>query len=180
MIQAFTNKLSDIIFHPKMFFDDMEMTGGFKEPLMFSFFVFLPVTFLGIILYFLGLPQMIVFSETNETIGTNQLSFFVFIRIIVWGCSLFFMSLLYHMGFKIVGGVGNFEATYKVVAYTSAAYLFNVVPRIGIVAYCFYSLFLIIIGGRVVHKITAGKAFVGTMIPVFIVMVILILVQAFN
>ncbi len=179
MIQTFTNRLSDIILRPKLFFDDMEHTGGYYEPLFFSFFVFLPVTITGIILYLCGLPQMIVIAEVTKSVEGNQLFSIFLIRAFAWGCGLFLMAGLYHIGFKMVGGTGNFEVTYRIVAYTSATYVFNLIPRVGIIIYCFYSLYLVILGGRAGHKITGGKAIIGPLIPMFFIMVVSFLIQSF-
>lgn len=180
MIQTFANRLNDLILRPKLFFEEMEITGGFKEPLIFSFMVFLPVTVVGIVLYLLGMPQMIVLGDVNNEIGGDKLTFLFVMRGVVWGGGLFLMSLLYHIGFKIVGGTDNFEATYRIVAYSSATYLFNLIPRIGILIYCFYSLLLVIIGGKIVHKVTTGKSIIGPLIPIVFAMFLSMLIQLFT
>lgn len=126
------------------------------------------------------MPQMIVLVDLKKGIGANQLSFLFFIRAVAWGGGVFFMALMYHMGFKIVGGTGNYEATYRIVTFTSATYLFNLIPRIGIFIYCFYSLYLVIIGGNIVHKISIGKAIIGPLIPIIFVMFLSGLVQSFR
>ncbi len=184
MIQSFTNKLSDIILRPKSFFDEMESDGGYKEPLIFSFFIFLPVTLLGILLYKLGLPQMIVLvdmANNGKDAGIDQISAnFFFLRTIAWVIGLFLMSALFHVGFKLMGGVGSFESTYRIVAFTSSTYIFNLIPGIGIFINGFYSLFLVVIGCKAVHKIPTGKSIIGSLIPLFFLMTILMLLQSFK
>ena len=117
----------------------MAIEGGYKNPLIFSYIVFFAVTILGFGLYLLGMPQMVVLVDLNKEISANQLFSLFFIRAIAWGAGIFLVALMYHIGFKIVGGAGNYEATYRIVTYASATYVFNLIPRIGIIIYCLYS-----------------------------------------
>ncbi len=180
MNHTFLNRLNDVILRPKIFFEEMEVTGGFKDPLLFSLFVFFPVTILGFVLYLLGMPQMIVIADVTKEMGSNQLSVIFFLRCAAWICGLFLMTSLYHIGFKVVGGTGSYESTFRIVAFTSATYIFNLIPRIGIFVYCFYSLYLIIVGGGIVHKIPLAKSIIGPLIPVFFVMIISACLQIFK
>lgn len=180
MVQTFTNRLSDIIIRPKSFFEEMELEGGYKEPLIFSFIVFFAVTIAGFILYLLGMPQMIVLVDLGKELGANELSLLLFLRTIAWAGGIFLMALMYHVGFKLVGGTGNYEATYRIVAYSSATYLFNVIPRVGIFIYCFYSLYLVIVGGSFIHNITGLKAVIAPLIPIVFLMALTAIAQSFG
>ena len=178
--ESVAGKLNDIIVRPRLFFSNMKLEGGYKEPLIFSYIIFFAVTAIGFILYQLGLPQMIVLVDLKKETSGNDLFLLFFVRTIAWGAGSFLMAFLYHIGFKIVGGVGNYEATYRIVTYVSAAYIFNIIPRIGIFIYCFYSLLLVVIGGAIVHKISNGKAVIGPLIPIIIITLLSALLQTFK
>lgn len=178
-LNDFGAKLNNIIVRPKSFFENMEFSDGYKGPLIFSFLIFLFVTLLGVVLFLLGLPQMVVLGDLEKDINANRLSFLFFMRAVTWGVSLFGISWIYHLCFKLVGGIGNYEATYRIVVYSTATYLFNLIPRVGIFIYCFYSLILVIVGGKIVHKISMQKAIIGPLIPIFVITFISIIVQIF-
>lgn len=180
MIQTFVNRLNDVIIRPKFFFDNMELEGGYKDPLVFSYMVFFSVTILGVILYLLGMPQMIVIADIKKELNADQLSLIFFLRAIAWGGGIFLMALIYHIGFKLVGCTGNYEITYRIVTYTTATYVFNLIPRIGVFIYCFYSLYLVIIGGKIVHNLSIKKAIIGPLIPIFFMLVLSFIVQSFR
>ena len=181
MIQTFVNRFSDVIVKPKFFFDNMELDGGYKDPLVFSYIVFFCVTILGVILYLLGMPQMIVIADIKKELTADQLSRIFFLRTIAWGAEKFLTALICHIGFKSVGGTGNYESNYRIVTYTTPAYVFNLIPRIGIFIYCFYFFYLVIIGGKVVHKLSIKKAIIGTLMPFFFIMVVLsFIIQSFR
>ena len=180
MINTFTSSLNDIVLRPKLFFSNMAIDGGYKDPLIFSYVVFFAVTILGFALYLLGMPQMVVLVDLNKELSANQLFSLFFLRAIAWGGGIFLVALMYHIGFKIVGGTGNYEATYRIVTYTSATYVFNLIPRIGILVYCLYSLYLVIVGGNIVHKVPFGKAMAGPLIPILFIVFLSAVVQSFR
>ncbi|MGR3219526.1 MAG: YIP1 family protein [Candidatus Anammoxibacter sp.] len=180
MINTFTCSLNDIILKPKLFFSNMGIDGGYKDPLIFSYIVFFSVTALGFILYLLGMPQMVVLVDLNKELSANQLFSLFFLRAIAWGGGLFLVALMYHIGFKIVGGSGSYEATFRIVTYTSATYIFNLIPRIGILIYCLFSLYLVIVGGNIVHKVPFGKAMAGPLIPILFIVFLSAIVQSFR
>ncbi|MGR3317576.1 MAG: YIP1 family protein [Candidatus Anammoxibacter sp.] len=179
MINTFTSSLNDIILRPRLFFSNMGIDGGYKDPLIFSYIVFFSVTILGFALYLLGMPQMVVLVDSNKELNSNQLFSLFFLRAIAWGVGIFLVALMYHIGFKIVGGKGNYEATYRIVTYTSATYVFNLIPRIGIIIYCLYSLYLVIFGGNIVHKIPFRKAVIGPLIPISFIVFLSAMIQSF-
>ena len=79
---------------------------------------------------------------------------------------LFIMGGIYHLLLMIVNGAKNgFESTINVVAYTSAAMLFAIIPFCGSLIGGIYRIVLNIVGLAEVHETGTGKASFAVLVP---------------
>lgn len=136
--------LKSIVTAPKVFFaDTMLLTGGIAPPLTFYAGVAAVNTFF-VLLIGLGNPL--------QAIGTAVFTFafmmamsFVSAGITMWLSRAF-------------GGTGDFEATYRAVAYASGPNVIGWLPILGFFAGV-YSLFLMRLGLERAHGLTPQRAF---------------------
>jgi hypothetical protein len=86
--------------------------------------------------------------------------------------SLAIWSGILHLCLLLVGGAREgYQATFRVVSYSSVTSVFNAIPIVGSLA-SLWGLVLTVIGLREIHKTTTGKALGALAIPVGIALVI--------
>jgi len=111
---AFCLTWKEVIFHPKRFFSKMAITGGLGSPLLFG--IILPcivgIAFIGL---YLQKPA--------------QLLYMIFVPI---GpvLKIFITSAFIHLCLWLVGARRGFQATFRVVAYSEATFLFVIITSI--------------------------------------------------
>jgi hypothetical protein len=86
--------------------------------------------------------------------------------------ALFIASAILHLCCMIVGALTNsragFEGTFRVVAYSDAAHIANIVPVIGPLIAVVWWIVLAVMGITRLHHTTQGKAIVAILIPVIV------------
>ncbi|OQY26794.1 MAG: hypothetical protein B6244_12465 [Candidatus Cloacimonetes bacterium 4572_55] len=88
----------------------------------------------------------------------------------------FISGAIYYLCFKLLGGTGEIESTIKMVGYTNAISLVSLgVPIIGSIL-GLYQIWLLIVGGKVVHKLDTGKSAIAVIIPLVLCCLIPIIV----
>jgi hypothetical protein len=99
----------------------------------------------------------------------------IFLPILI-AIGLFIMSAIFHISLLIVGaGKRGFEATFRVVAYTSSTQIFGIVPVIGAFIVTIYNLVLWTIGFRESHRTTTGRALIAVLLPMIVVVTLVVL-----
>jgi hypothetical protein len=83
--------------------------------------------------------------------------------------SVFIMSGIYHVMLLILGGARHgFEATFRVVCFAQATYLFMLVPFCGSIVAPVWAIVLEIVGLSQTHQIGGGKAAAAVLLPLVI------------
>lgn len=83
----------------------------------------------------------------------------LFVSIVAW-------AMVLHLSLFLVGGAKeDFEATFRVVCYTSGPSLCGIIPIIGTWISLPWRLYLVVIATREVHRITTTKAVVAVLLP---------------
>ncbi len=98
------NVTKDILTNPKAYFQNLELTGGYGEPLLYLIFT------------------LILSSLMFAVSKMNPLLFF-------WGMIIGFLSVsvgavITDLAFKRLGGKGDLEGTFRVLAYSKATFVF--------------------------------------------------------
>lgn len=127
----------EVILTPKIFFESMPTTGGFKEP---SIFLALGCSVSTILSCLLTLH---IFNIPIGIIGA------------VFG-SFVFAGIAFGVA-KALGGKGTFEATFRVFAYSSCLQLLYWIPLVGLVV-GLYGLVLAYLGIKKVHELSPVKS----------------------
>jgi len=108
------------------------------------------------------------------TVGSAILiPFFVFVVIVVWAAVL-------HLSLIIVGGAKEgFEATFRVVCYSSTPEMLTLIPVIGGIIGAVWKVYLTLVGLRKIHGITTMRASSAIAIPVLFTCGLVTIVLAF-
>ncbi len=172
--------LKEVLFSPAAFFRRLTFSGGLGEPLAFGLLV-------GAVGNMLGLfwPVMMVsgglFPFGGAVLG--QLSaglIFLILVVAVPICvtlSMFIYSAILHLLLVMVrGGNSGFEATFRVVAYSQAAQVWELVPVVGSWIGGVWRLVVQVVGLREIHGVSYLRIIVAFLLPVAFLLVVMIAV----
>jgi hypothetical protein len=82
---------------------------------------------------------------------------------------IFIGSAIIHLCLMIVGGNNSrYKTTFRAISYSNSAYLFGIIPFIGLIIGGIYTFILTIIGVREGHRISTGKAILAVILPVIV------------
>lgn len=160
---------------PASFFEKMPRTGGYWEPLKFaliSIIIGMLVSFVLIMLLFLTpiISGSVEFSAMTNIIYNHYLKDIVLTALgygmgfaIAGAIGLFIAAVVYLILFKLVGGKGNYEGTFRVLAYSYATLALLIIPFLFL-----YTLYLLIVGGKFVHGVSGSRAAAAVFFPFII------------
>jgi hypothetical protein len=134
---SFVGVWKRVVTDPRGFFQDMPTRGGLQAPLLFLV-ICLVITGLG----------FLVFGPRGHAL-----------MFVIGGAlrSFIYAAILVLIARQVFAGTGDYEGTYRVVAYGSAPLALLWVPLIGRIA-GLYMLFLVIVGLERVHGFDAVKS----------------------
>lgn len=167
-----TKTVNEVLFNPSEFFKKMPVSGGQTDPLLFAMIVgvvgMMFASVWDILLHdsvqgFMS-PEMRTATGGMSSGITSPLGMFLMpFLLILW---LFIVSGALHLFLMMVQGAkAGFEATFRVVSYSIAAYLFMAIPFCGMFITMVWVITLIVIGLRDAHEITGGKAVAAVLLP---------------
>ena len=161
-VQGIGRTIKESLFSTQDFFSRLPLGGGVLAPLLYALIIETVGTMVSA-LWGLALKNPL-FPETGlsgnmTTAATLLIPVLVFMGIVL-------SALLLHVSLLIVGGAKeNFEATFRVVCYSAAAELFNVIPLVGWIIALIWKLYITLIGLRTVHRITTARAAIAIFLP---------------
>jgi len=171
---AFFRTMKEVLFSPTTFFRNMPVSKGMGSPLWYGVIISFLGTTVGLLEQYAFSGFIGSFSQAEGMEGVNffQTAFllmYVFILPILIAIGLFIGSGIFHICLMIVGaGKRGFEATFRVVSYTSSSQAFALVPFLGGFIIVIYNLVLWTIGFRESHRTTTGRAFIAVLLPMII------------
>jgi hypothetical protein len=173
-----------VLLRPGEFYRQMPVVGGLGGPLLYAIIV----GYIGVVanaVYQLVFSSVIGSAVTNMSQDPQMAPLVAFLQA-SGGIAGFFWALvvgipvivirvflsagIFHVVLLVMGGAGRgFEATLRVVAYSEAAYLLNLIPGCGGLLGAVYGLALCAIGLKEAHQTTLLKAIVAVLLPIFLV-----------
>jgi hypothetical protein len=154
--------LRQSLFSPVAFFAGLPRSGGFLVPLLFALII---ETIGGLAGYAWGQVFESPFFSSPKASGSSMvvmallMPLILFVSIVIW-------ALVLHVSLFLVGGAKEeFEATFRVVCYSSGPSLCGAIPIIGTWISLPWRMYLVIIATREVHRITTVKAVVAVLLP---------------
>ena len=163
-VQTFIATVQAVVLRPVEFFRGIPRNGDLINPLIFALICYEVSVIIGGLLRLIG-------------IGANQ-GFGGFIGSIILGpifaaIGLFVFGGILHLLVMLIVGSRNsgYEATFRVLAYSSVTSLVSWIPFIGWIA-SLYGIYLGIVGIRELHNTTTGKAAIVVLIPVAVLILL--------
>ena len=183
--KALIETWKEVLLRPGTSFSVMRTSGGFGVPIGFNV-VMLVVMAIPTFLYSLlwsGLMNLAAFgaSSQNQAAATVALglgpafsAIAVVLMIPIGIASTFVNAGLFHLCLSLFKGTSkSYEATYRVLCYSSSAYVLAVIPFVGGSVAGIWYLVSMIIGLSKVHKTEPWRAIVGVLLPVVVCCTIL-------
>ncbi len=172
----------EVIFNAAAFFKSIDVEKQIPFPVIFALVW-------GTIAILLNMPNVIHTQQeymklfTGSMAGSGALPASTYVSVLIAApfflfIFLFVMAGVYHISVLLVGGKGGFVSTLKVLAYSIAAMVFEVIPYIGVPLFWFYSLYLYTMGFRELHKISTTRAFIAAILPVILLLLFIIIMVA--
>jgi hypothetical protein len=159
-LNAYFATATKSLLHPTEFFSRLPIDAGYLNPILFGVMtVVLSAVFTyiwsallrgggGLFVFLIGIPFVVLGS-------------FIMVPIV-----LFIGSGILHLCLLLVRGANEgYQATFRVVSYSSVPSLFSVVPIVGSIA-SLWSIVLMVIGLREMHKTSTGKSVIAVLLPV--------------
>jgi Mor family transcriptional regulator len=157
-----------ILLTPSNFFSDLPLEGGFLNPILFG----IASTVLSVTIGMLGVTLLRSHS------GFGLFGILIGVVCTLFGAAiivpivLMIWSLMIHAALTILQGAARgFEATFRVVAYSSVTQLFNAIPFVGTIA-SLYGLVLTVIGLKETHDTSTGLAVGAVLLPLAVVVIV--------
>ncbi len=173
---AYIRTTKEALFSPTQFFRKVSAGEGYWSPLIYG--VIAGLIGVGIsMLYQWFLFAGFLPPQIHALIPYNLILFFSLIIIpFMIAISMFIGSAITHLCLTIVGGnKKGFQTTFRAIAYSFCAHLFDMIPFIGSFIGSVYMIILITIGVREGHQISTGKAALAVLLPVIIAFILVLL-----
>ena len=171
-VQSFVGTVRDLVTRPAGFFRGIARRGDYVNPLIFALVCTMISAaiggFLGILYATVGIGD----AGVSEAIGAFVAS--MFFTPIISAIALFVCAGVLHLLVALIikpAGTG-FEATFRVVSYTSVTQLASWVPVLGPLVAFVASIALSIVGIREVHETSTGRAALVVLIPAAIALLV--------
>ncbi|RLA95855.1 MAG: hypothetical protein DRG69_02535 [Deltaproteobacteria bacterium] len=172
-VSAFLETAKGVLFSPTRFFRGMPADKGLGSPLLFGVVA-------GTIGGLFPLLWSYLFSARSMGVDLFSSTFLILYGVLLpvfIALGIFVNSGLLHLCLMLVGGERRgFEATFRVVSYSQAAQLWDLIPLVGPFVSAVYLLVLSIVGLRESHRIGTGRAALAVFLPVVALVVIAVLV----
>ena len=173
VIERFFRTMKEVLFSPTLFFRNMPVNKGIQNPLLYGVII-------GFVGGLLNLLWQYAFSGVLGTINvflTAYVLIYAFALPFLIAIGLFVFSGVFHVVLMVVGGdKRGFEATFRVVSYSTSTQVLSLLPLLGWLIAPIYSLVLFIIGFRESHRIGTGRAAFAVLLPLILVTVLILIV----
>lgn len=158
----------EVLFHPKQLFEEMPLTGGYKEPLLFASINIILATLLN------SLKEIIL---GNAALDIMPLAINFITNVVGGIVGLFIAYGIIHLLLKIVGAKKDFEATFRVGACLTAFALLSWIPYLGIIILLYVAYLEIVVFAKI-HEISAFRSFIAVLLIPLIVLLIIAIMTA--
>lgn len=165
---------------PGATFDETRRSGDLASPLLFAMLLATVAGIIGQIwAMFIGTSMLSMMPpEMREGMGVLMASsgfsliVMIFVIPVVTVIGAFIIGAILHLMLLLVGGVessgAGFEGTLRVVCYGNVGQLGNLVPVIGGLIACVWTVVLLVIGLTRLHGTSEGKAIAAVLLPVLV------------
>jgi hypothetical protein len=187
LVKALAETWKEVLFTPTTSFSRMRTSGGFAAPLLFNVAMMVIYGFFTT-LYQLLLSGVFAASTASAHNGSGSLpglgalpplvNIGVMVVLIPLLIGLTFLNAgITHLCLALFKGASkSYEATYRVICYSSSTWIFALVPCAGGVVSSIWAVVSTIIGLSKVHKTEIWRAAVAVLLPIFVCMGVVVAV----
>jgi len=171
--------LKKALFQPGALFKAKSYPEGIKEPLAFGLLIGgfgdMLAFFWPVLLFTLGFLPFgdSVFVHLNGI--WIFLTLFVGIPLVVVLNMIFYSGILHLMLLIVRGGKQGYQSTFRVVAYSQSALVWNIIPFMGGWIATVWKVVIQVIGLHEIHQISYARVIMAFLLPVFIFFVLIII-----
>ena len=169
-----------VLFSPGKFFSNMTHTNGIKEPLAFGLLLGSMGTMFGFFWQFLVMSGRIL-SPGGILLDKFDINLnLIFLGIMIISPFLVILNMLIsgsiiHMCLLILrGDKSGFEGTFRVIAFSQATRILDLIPFVGELIGGIWNLVVLIVGIRNIHDTSYFKTIVAIMVLLFLKILILL------
>lgn len=159
-LNAYFQTATRCLLTPTLFFSRLPLRDGYLNPILFA-------AMTGVVSFVLVYLFIQLFSRAS----LGLLGFILGMSFVFVGSLIFvpivigIWSAMLHACLSVLGGAhAGYQATFRVVSYSSVTGIFNAVPFVGTIA-SLWSLVLTVIGLRETHKTSTGTSMAAVLIP---------------
>lgn len=165
----------EVLFHPKRFFSSMPTKAGIVSPLLFAVIwgslAIIISAFINMVVVISGtalpnLPPGTALPPKAAMIGSYVVLMILSPVLVTAG--VFLISLIYHAIVLLFAGREGFKATFRVLSYTNALSIFNIIPLLGPILVTIYSVILFAIGFKHAQKMSTFRAVSTAILPMIL------------
>jgi hypothetical protein len=168
-IAAFFKTTQEVLFSPSRFFKKISSGEGYWAPLLYGLIAGIIGQGAAIFWLWLMMAQFIPMERLPFQYSISILQIIVPLPF-QEAIAMFIGSGIIHLCLMIVrGNNGGYKTTFRGIAYSYSAYLFGIIPFIGLLIGGVYAVILTIIGVREGHGISTGKAVLAVLLPVIVI-----------
>jgi hypothetical protein len=170
----------EIILSPSDFYRRMPTTGGYAEPLTFVTISLIISLLLRVLVSYSMLQsgissRILTFGGIHNSRLDFSISSYVILPFISGIISLFFIALIINFIYKALGGTGSYEGTLRFISYAYAPGVLAWIPILSLLT-GIYELYLLIVGGMIVHNVSLKKSTIATLLPVILIFLLTLIV----
>lgn len=170
-------RLGTALFKPKTFFANIQDEQGISEALLFLIQTSLITGILAAAGIIIALTMALNFLQSlfpaASALAGQSLLFIAPFIVIAISITIFAASFIgagiLQITAHLLGGQGRFDASYKIVAYSSAVFIpavfIGFIPGVGQIAIGAWSLIITILGISILHQVTKKRAFAIAILP---------------
>jgi len=159
--KAFWDTATSCLFSPKEFFSRIPLSSGYGPPLIYGLIA-------GTIGTGFGQLWNVLFGLGSKEFRAVAIVM-IFLSPVIALVGIGISSVVNHLCLMILGGAHeDFEASFRVVCYSSSAALWQAVPVLGSLIHAVWAVVSIVIGLREAHGTSTGKALGAVLLPLLL------------
>jgi len=163
--QGIGETLRQTLLTPQVFFSRVPLTGGLLNPLLYALIVTTTGTLISLVWAFTlenPLLSVVDLSGNGAIVAGLFALVVVFLSVVLW-------AVMVHVSLFLTGAANrDFEATFRVVCYSSGPELFNIIPIVGGWVGLACKIGIMIIGLREIHGISLVRAGLAVALPLLV------------
>lgn len=168
-VNAFLETFKASLVKPVPFFEEVAKSSCVLKPWLYAIIIY-EIMFIVVAAYQLGFFAIGMTSSVSSLPALSLgLISVVLMAPVIATTGLFIGAALTHLCMMIVGAAKkDFMATFRVLCYSSAPNILQVIPIVGAFVGAVWSIILTIVGLKVVHETTYGKSALAVFLPTIV------------